>query len=77
MLSKPIEHDKSRVKFVHTLARLCHRQETRRLKASKRKKLEFVVFENHRASSPRKRKRIVDGFQNSLVGEAVKEEPDS
>jgi len=65
MLFKPIQDDKARVKFVRTLARLCHKQESRQPKTSKRKKVDFVVCEEGSSSSS-KRKKSVDGFEKTL-----------
>ena len=65
MLFKPIQDDKTRVRFVRTLARLCHKQETPQPKALKRKKVDFVVCEDNGSSSSSKRKKSVDGFEKT------------
>ena len=62
MLFKPFKNDKARIKFIYTLARLCHRQETPQRKASKRKETDFVIFESHEASFVSKRKKAINGF---------------
>lgn len=44
LLVMPIQDDKAQVRFVRTLARLCHKQETRQPKAVKRKKVSLVAY---------------------------------
>lgn len=79
MLFKPIQDDKARVRFVRTLARLCHKQETRQPKALKRKKVSLVACEVNGSPSSSKRKKGADGFGKSPInqdGEIVKDELD-
>ena len=64
MLFKPFKNGKARIKFVYTLAQLCHRQEMPQRKASKRKETDFVIFESHEASFVSKRKKAINGFEN-------------
>jgi hypothetical protein len=66
MLFKLFRDDKARVKFVCTLAKLCHKQETRQAKASKRKNVDLAVFEANDSNSSNKRKKRADGFERSL-----------
>jgi hypothetical protein len=68
MLFKPFQDDKSRVKFVQTLARLCHKQETRRPKAFKRKQV-APVAEANTSSFSNKRQKDANGYEKSLVNE--------
>jgi hypothetical protein len=80
MLFKPIQDDKTRVRFVRTLARLCHKQETRQSKAFKRKKVDLVVCEANGPSSSNKRKKGADGFVKSPLtqgGKSATEELDA
>lgn len=79
MLFKPIQNVEARVRFLRTLARLCHKQETRQLKAPKRKREDFLVSKVDELSSISKRKKSTDGFEkNSLTqdGEIAEEELD-
>lgn len=79
MFFKPIQDDKARVRFVRTLARLCHKQESRQLKTSKRK-LDFVAYGGDGPSSSSKRKKSADSFERTSPtqdGEIVKEELDA
>jgi hypothetical protein len=69
MMFKPVENDGVRVKFIHTLARLCRLQETRRPKVMKRNRTVFVVCESHRASSPRKKGKVVDCLEKGPQGQ--------
>ena len=64
MLFAPFKNEKAWVKFIENLARLCHRQETAQRKPSKRKKIDFVVFESEKTSQVRKRKDI--GLKSTL-----------
>ncbi|KAH7111146.1 hypothetical protein B0J11DRAFT_543970 [Dendryphion nanum] len=79
MLFKPFEREKARIRFISTLARLCHRQETRQPKALKRKKMEFVTCDSYRAPSPRMRRKVVGEFESSPRSQVSKvvEEPDT
>jgi hypothetical protein len=77
MLFKPIQDDKARVKFVQTLARLCHRQETRQRKAFKRKGVGLVTREANGSYLSNKRKKGTDGVKKSPLNhdcEIVNEE---
>jgi hypothetical protein len=79
MLFKPIQDDKARVRFVRTLARLCHKQETQQLKAFKRKKVGMVVCEPNGSSSSNKRKKGANSLAESPLnqdGGIAKEELD-
>ncbi|CAN9360413.1 unnamed protein product [Alternaria alternata] len=60
MLFKPIQDDKGRVRFVRTLARLCHKQETRQPRTFKRKRVDLVACEASGSSSSNKRKKGTD-----------------
>ncbi|KAI9668710.1 MAG: hypothetical protein M1817_005194 [Caeruleum heppii] len=76
MLFKPIRDDKARVRFVHTLARLCHKQETRKPKACRQKSMGLVVCEANGSCPSNQRKKRADGFEKSLLthdGEIAKE----
>jgi hypothetical protein len=80
MLFKPTQDDKARVRFVRTLARLCHKQETRQPKSLKRKKVRLIACETNGLSFSNKRKKCTDGFEKSpsnQVCEIVKEELDA
>tara|TARA_R110002003_G_scaffold2468_2_gene24368 strand:+ start:676 stop:1506 length:831 start_codon:yes stop_codon:yes gene_type:complete len=63
MLFKPIQDDKARVRFVRTLARLCHKQETRQPKAVKRKQVSLVSCEANGLSFSNKRKKGIHGVE--------------
>lgn len=79
MLFKPIQNDKARIMFVRTLARLCHKQETWRPKAAKRK-AGLVVCEANGPSSSSKRKKGDGSFKTTPLtqhGETAKEELDA
>ncbi|KAI1510323.1 DUF3435 domain containing protein [Pyrenophora tritici-repentis] len=79
MLFKPIQDDKTRVRFVRTLARLCHKQETRQPKAFKRKNVGLVTREANGSYLSNKRKKGTDSVENSLLnqdGEIAEEELD-
>jgi hypothetical protein len=65
MLFKPIQDDKARIKFVRTLARLCHRQETRLPQAFKRKRVGLVTCEANGSSFSNKRKKSTDDVERS------------
>jgi hypothetical protein len=65
MLCKLFQNDKARVKFVRTLAKLCHKQETRQPKAFKRKNVDLVVCEANGSYFSNKRKKGTDGFEKS------------
>jgi hypothetical protein len=60
MLFKPIEKDRTRVKFINALARLFPLRETRRPKATKRAAISFVL-ERPEESTAAKRKKNTDG----------------
>jgi hypothetical protein len=60
MLFKPIQDDKGRVRFVRTLARLCHKQETRQPRTFKRKRVDLVACEGNGSLSSNKRKKGTD-----------------
>lgn len=80
MLFKVIQDEKARVRFVRTLARLCHKQETRKPKAVKRKTVGIVACEASGSSFSNKRKKGTDGFEKSPLHqdcEIVKEELDA
>jgi hypothetical protein len=79
MLFKPIQDDKARVRFVRTLARLCHKQETRQPKAFKRKNVDLVTHEANGSYLSNKRKKGTDGGEKSPLNqdcEIVNEELD-
>ena len=65
MLFKPIQDDKARVRFVRTLARLCHKQETRQPKAVKRKRVGLVACEPNSLSFSKKPKKGTDSVERS------------
>lgn len=67
MLFKTIETDRTRVRFVRILARLCWLQETRRPKSPKCTEVNSIVLESHGTCFPRKRKRSVDDFDECLL----------
>ncbi|KAL1593050.1 hypothetical protein SLS59_009375 [Nothophoma quercina] len=69
MLFKPIQDDKTRVRFVRTLARLCHKQETRQPKAFKRKNVGLVTREANGSYLSNKRKKGTDGVENSPLNQ--------
>jgi hypothetical protein len=76
MLFKPIHDDMARAAFVRTLAELCHKQETRRPKAAKRK-AGLVVCEGNGPSSSSKRKKGDGCFKTTPLtqqGEIAKEQ---
>jgi hypothetical protein len=80
MLFKPILDDKARVRFVRTLARLYHKQETRQPKALKRKRVGLIAYEANGSSFSNKRKKGTDGVEKSPLNqdyEIVKEELDA
>jgi hypothetical protein len=65
MLFKPIQDDKARIKFVRTLARLCHKQETRQPQAFKRKRVGLVAYEPNSSSFSNKRKKGTNCVEKS------------
>jgi hypothetical protein len=65
MLFKPFESDRARVRFISTLARLCHLQETRNPKALKRK-MDFI--EDCVSSSLPKHKKNIDSSSTKPIG---------
>jgi hypothetical protein len=67
MLFKPFQNNKAWEKFVRTLAKLCHKQETPQPKLVKQKKVDFVVYENNELSSSNKQKKSADGFEKSSL----------
>lgn len=60
MLFNPVQTDGTRVQFVRVLIRLCRRQETRRPKASKRKKTEWIAYTDGASSKRNKSGNISD-----------------
>lgn len=77
MLFRPFQDDNARVKFVQTLARLCLKQETRRLKVFKRKQVALVACKADTLSFSNTRQKDADGSEKSLVNkdcEIVKED---
>jgi hypothetical protein len=69
MLFKPIQDDKSRIRFVRSLARVCRKQETQQRKAFKRKKANSVVCEANGSYSSNKRKRGGNYSEKSLLNQ--------
>jgi hypothetical protein len=70
MLFKPVQDDKVWVRFVRTLARLCHKQETQQPQAFKRKRVSLVACEAN-SSSSNKRKKGTDGVKRSPLKEEL------
>ncbi|KAF2844512.1 hypothetical protein T440DRAFT_548498 [Plenodomus tracheiphilus IPT5] len=80
MLFKPIQGDNSRVRFVRNLTDLCHKQETRKPKALKRKKVNSVLYEPTGSNYSNKRKTGADGIEKSSPdqdGEIARDERDA
>ncbi|EMD65860.1 hypothetical protein COCSADRAFT_310320 [Bipolaris sorokiniana ND90Pr] len=80
MLFKPIQDDRVRVRFVRTLARLCHKQETRQPKAFKRKKVGLAAYEANGSFFSNKRNKGTNGVEKSPLNqdyEIVKEQHDA
>ncbi|KAI4636731.1 hypothetical protein J4E93_011001 [Alternaria ventricosa] len=79
MLFKPIQDDRARVRFVRTLARLCHKQETRQLKAFKRKNVGLAAYEAKGSSFSNNRNKGTNGVEKSPInqdGEIAEDELD-
>ena len=79
MLFKPIQDDRVRVRFVRTLARLCHKQETRQLKAFKRKNVGLAAYEAKGSSFSNNRNKGTNGIEKRPInqdGEIVEDELD-
>jgi hypothetical protein len=71
MLFKPIQDDKARIRFVRTLARLCHKQETRQPQAFKRKRVGLVACEANSSYFSNKQKKSTIGVERSPLKEEL------
>ncbi|KAF9729941.1 hypothetical protein PMIN01_11874 [Paraphaeosphaeria minitans] len=60
MLFRPVRNDGMRVKLVRLVIRLCRRQQTRRLKALKRKKTERVIHTEGISNKREKKVSVAD-----------------
>jgi hypothetical protein len=72
MLFKPIQDDNTRIRFVRTLARLCYKQETRKLQAFKRKRVGLVSCEPIDLSFSKKTKKGNDSVERSPLNQDCK-----